>query len=150
MAKNSATQKSGELRRSLSSKATEVSLAMVKTKRLTFTNVAKYVLDNRIRSYTSLQAITLTCMPEGGKDISSLLARNTGKSVQNLIECVWSMHGAAEKENSETISWAEKLVSPGNQLCIAICNEKWLQAACQVLFWNSINKFVLAAAVREL
>ena len=104
MAKNSATQKSGELRRSLSSKATEVSLAMVKTKRLTFTNVAKYILDNRIRSYTSLQAITLTCMPEGGKDISNLLARNTGKSVQNLIECVWSMHGAAEKENSETIS----------------------------------------------
>ena len=59
------------------------------------------------------------------------------------------MHGAAEKENSETISRIEKLVSTGNQECIAICNEKWMKAASQVLCWNSINKFVFAA-VREL
>ena len=55
-AKNSATRMSGELKRSLSSKGTEVTLAEVKTKRLTFTNVAEYILDNRIRPYTSLQA----------------------------------------------------------------------------------------------
>ena len=71
-------------------------------------------------------------------------------SVQELIERVWSIHGAAEKENSETISRTEKLVSAGNQECIAACNGKRLQAACQVLSWNSINKFVFASAVREL
>ena len=60
------------------------------------------------------------------------------------------MHGGAEKENSETISRKEKLISTGNQECIAICNGKWLQAGCQVLFWNIVNKFVFAAAVREL
>ena len=60
------------------------------------------------------------------------------------------MHGAAEKENSKTISRTEKLVSTVNQECFAKCNGKWLQAACQVLSWNSINKFVFAAAVREL
>ena len=60
------------------------------------------------------------------------------------------MHGAAEKENSETISRTEKLVSTGNQECIAICNGKWLQSACQVLSRNSSNKFVFAAAVREI
>ena len=60
------------------------------------------------------------------------------------------MHGGAEKENSETISRTEKLISTGNQECIAICNKKWLQAGCQVLFWNIVNKFVFAAAVREL
>ena len=60
------------------------------------------------------------------------------------------MHGAAEKENSETISRTEKLVSTGNQECITICNGKRLQDACQVLSWNSINKFICAAAVCEL
>ena len=88
-AKNSATRKSGELKHSLSSKGTEVSLANVKTKRLTFTNVAEYILDNRIRSYTSLQAVALTRRQEGEKDLFSFLARNTSKSVQELIERVW-------------------------------------------------------------
>ena len=149
-AKNSATQKSGELKCLLSSKGTEVSLAKVKTKRPRFTTVAEYILYNRIRSYTSLQATVLIHRQEGEKDLFSFLARNTSKSVQDLIERVWSMHGAAEKENSEIISRTEKLVSTGNQECIAVCNGKWLQAACQVLSWNSINKFVFAAAVREL
>ena len=54
-----------------------------------------------------------------------------------------------KKENSETISRTEKFVSTGNQEYIAICIGKWLQAACQVLSWNSINKFVFPAAVRE-
>ena len=147
--KNSATRKSGELKRSLSSKGTAVSLGNVKTKRLTFSNVAEYILGNRIRSYTSLRAIALTHKQEGEKDLFSFLARNTSKSVPELIECVWSMHGAAEKENSETISRIEKLVSTRNQECIAICNEKWMQAASQVLCWNSISKFIFAA-VREL
>ena len=46
-AKNSATQRSGEIKCSLSSKGTEVSLAKVNTKCL---GVAEYILDNRIRS----------------------------------------------------------------------------------------------------
>ena len=96
-AKNSATRKSGELKRWISSKGTEVSLAKVKTKSLTFTNVAEYILDSRIRLYTSLQAVALTRRQEGEKDIFSFLTKNTSKSVQKLIECVWSMHGAAEK-----------------------------------------------------
>ena len=98
-AKNSATQKSGELKCSLSSKGTAVSLGKVKTKHLTFTNAAEYILDNRIRSYTSLQAIALIPSQEGEKELSSFLARNTSKSAQEPIEHVWSMHGAAEKEN---------------------------------------------------
>ena len=97
-AKNSATQKSGELKCSLSSKGTEVSLAKVKTK-CHFTNVAEYILDNRIRSYTSLQAIALIPSQEGEKELFSFLARNTSKSAQEPIEHVWSMHSAAEKEN---------------------------------------------------
>ena len=72
------------------------------------------------------------------------------KRFQELIEHVWSMHGVAEKENLETISRTGKLISIGNQECIAICNGKWLQAACQVHSWNSINKFVSATAVYEL
>ena len=91
------------------------------------------MLENRIRSYTSLQAKALTCRQEGQRDLFSFLARNTGKSVQDLIERVWSMPGVAEKENSETIYRTEKVVSNGNQDCIAICNGNWLQAACQVL-----------------
>ena len=58
-AKNSTTHKPGELKRSFSSKGTEVSLSKFKTKRLKFTNVAEYILENRIRSYTSLQAKAL-------------------------------------------------------------------------------------------
>ena len=102
-AKKSATRKSGELKHSLSSKGTAVSLGKVKTKHLTFTNAAEYILDNRIRSNTSLQAIALTHRQEDEKDLFSFLSRNTSKIVQDLIECVWSMHGGAEKENSETI-----------------------------------------------
>ena len=148
--KNSVTRKSGELKRSLSSKGTTVFLGKVKTKRLTFTNVAEYIFGNRIRSYTSLQAIALTRRQEGENNLFSFLARNTSKSVQELIIRVWNTHSAAEKENSETISRIEKLVSTGNHKCIVIYNGKWLQAACQVLSWNSINKFVFATAAREL
>ena len=117
---------------------------------MSFTNVAECILDNRIGSYSSLQAVALTRRQEGEKDLFSFLARNMSKSVQEHIKCVWSMHGAAEKENSKTISGTEKLASAGNQEFIAICNGKWLQAACQVFSWNSINKFVFAAAVHEL
>ena len=149
-AKNRSTRMSGKLKRSLSSKGKAVSLGKVKTKRVTFKKVAEYILDNRIRSYNSLQAIALTHRQESEKTLFSFLARNRSKTVQELIECVWSMHGAAENGNSETISKIEKMVSTRNQECIALCNGKWLKAACQVLSWNSINKFVLAAAVREL
>ena len=119
-AKNSGTQKSGELKHSLLSKATKVSLAKVKTKCLPFTYVAEYILDNRIRPYTSLQAIALAHR----QDLFSFLARNMSKRFQELTEHVWSMHGVAEKENLETISRTGKLISIGNQECIAICNRK--------------------------
>ena len=90
------------------------------------TNVAEYILIKRIRSYTSLQAIALTRRQEDEKYFFGFLARNTGKSVQNLLECVWSMYGAAEKENSEIISRTEKVVSVGNEEYIAMCNGKWV------------------------
>ena len=60
-AKNSATPKSGERKCYFSSKVTEVFVV----KLLTFTNIAEYIVDNRIRSYTSLQAIVLTRRQEG-------------------------------------------------------------------------------------
>ena len=148
--KNSVTWISGEFESSLSSNGTAISPGKVKTKRLTFTNVTEYIRGNTIRSYTSLQAITLTRRQKGEKNLFIIRTRNTSKSAQQLIERVWSMHGAAENKNSETISRIEKLASTGNQECIVICNGKWLQPAFQVLSWNSIIKFVFSAAVYEL
>ena len=84
------------------------------------------------------------------KKIFSVSLQEIQAKVSKSSLNVYGMHGAAEKENSETIYRTEKLVSTGNQECIVICNGKWLQAACQVLSRNSINKFVFAAAVHEL
>ena len=97
-----------------------------------------------------LQAVALTRSQEDEKDFFSFLARNTNKNVQDFIECVWNMHGTPEKENSETFSRTWKLVLTGNQECIPECIGKWLEASCQVLSWNNINKLLFAAAVREL
>ena len=105
-AKNSATWKSGELKHSLSSKGTEVSLAKIKTKRLTFTNVAEYILDNRIRSYTILQAIAITRRQEGEQDLFSFLARNTSKGVQMVYgACMVQQKRKIQKLFPEQKSW---------------------------------------------
>ena len=77
--------------------------------------------------------IALTRRQECEEDFFSFLARNTNNSVQELIERVWSIRAATENENAETISRIEELISTGNQECFAICNGKWLQAACKVL-----------------
>ena len=55
-AKNSASQRSGEIKCSLSSKGTEVSLAKVNTKCL---GVAEYIIDNRIRSQSARYSFNL-------------------------------------------------------------------------------------------
>ena len=139
-AKNSATQKSGELKCSLSSKGTEVSLAKVKTK-CHFTNVAEYILDNRIRSYTSLQAIALIPSQEGEKELFGFLARNTSKSAQEPIEHVWSMHGAAEKENWDMgngyklhVKYFPGTVSTNLPLVLPLVNS-WRRATRNVYFF---------------
>ena len=87
---------------------------------------------------------------EGEKDLFSFLTKNTGKTVQELIERVWSMHGAAEKENSQTISRTEKLVSTENKEFIAIW--KWeVPAICtSCTFLEQYQKFVFPATVNEL
>ena len=63
----------------------------------------------------SLQDIALTCRQEGEKDFFNFLAKNTSKSVQEVIDYLWKIYGVAERDNSETISRIEKLVSTGNQ-----------------------------------
>ena len=63
----------------------------------------------------SLQDIALTCRQEGEKAFFNFLARNTSKSVQEVIDYLWKIYGVAERENSETISKIGKLVSTGNQ-----------------------------------
>lgn len=123
-AKNTTICKSAEHKWSLSSSKNEGPLVKVKKNCFTFSNIAECILDNRIRTYTSLQGIALTCTQEGENELFSFLARNTSKSVQEIVECVWSMHGAAENENLVTISRMEKLISIGNQECTAMCNRK--------------------------
>ena len=63
----------------------------------------------------SLQDIALTCRQEGEKAFFNFLARNTSKSVQEVIDYLWKIYGVAERENSETISKIGKLVSTRNQ-----------------------------------
>ena len=75
----------------------------------------------------------------------------SSQEMQGMSKTLLNMGGACMvKHKRKTISRTKKLVSSGNQECIAICNGKWLQAACQILSWNSVNKFLSAAAVCDL
>ena len=124
--KNSVIRRSSENKRSSLEPSKGGPPEKKKSKRLTFTDVGEYILDNNIRSYTSLQAIAMRRREEGEKDLFGFLARNTSKNVQDLIERVWSMRDASNKENEVVLSRLEKLSAAGNQECRPECIGKWL------------------------
>ena len=121
-----------------------------KPKRLTMTHVAEYILLNNIKSHTQLQSIAFKRRQEGENDLFSFLAQNSSKKVEELIERVWDMHKAPQREAVEIVTRMEKLNRLAEKECSAECNGQWFKCATEVLQWNNINKFVFSAAIREL
>ena len=98
----------------------------------------------------SLQDIALTCRQEGEKDFFNFLARNTSKSVQEVIGYLWKIYGVAERENSETISRIGKLVSTRNQEHITICNGNSCKLRVKQKFVENCRKSFLLEPLGQI
>lgn len=147
--KNRASQR----KRKSEESTTSSSQKRAKTKRLSMTDVAEYVLDNNVKSLTELQSIAMQRRSNGEKDLFSFLVKNSTKNVAELIERTWKMSAApAEHEaaQQEPLSRMDKLRKAGETPCIEGCNGRWLACAKQVLQWNGINVYVFSGAVRDL
>ena len=78
------------------------------------------------------------------KNTLSIFLQEIRASVQGLIEHVWSMYRAAEKENSETISRTKKLILTVNQECVALYG-KWLQVGMSSIFLEQFQQIFLCS-----
>ena len=73
-----------------------------KTKRLGYTDVTEYVLDNNIKTLKELQSIAIKCKNEGEKYLFSVLSKNGSKNVSDLIDRTWDIHRAPERKGNIT------------------------------------------------
>ena len=57
-----------------------------KTKKLSYTDIAEYVLDNNIKILKELQSIAIERKNESEEYLFSLLSKNSSKNVSDLID----------------------------------------------------------------
>lgn len=116
--------------------------------RLTYPDVAQFVLKRGIKSLEVLKAVAMTRKDEGEGDLFAFLAKNNDKNVGDLINRAWSMKHAASDLREKAKSRSEKLEEAGKRKCN--CSGQWARMATQIMSWNGINLQTFCDAVLEL
>ena len=72
-----------------------------KTKKLSYTDVAEYVLSNNVKILKELQSIAIKRKNEGEEDLFSFLSKNSSKNVSELIDKTRDMNSGPERQQNE-------------------------------------------------
>ena len=118
-------------------------------KRLTNAEVAKFLVENDIRTETQLMSIAKQRQSAEEPDLYNFILNKTSKSLSELIATTWKMHHAPSVVEREQKCRLDVVLETSQKSCVAGCNGRWLEAAREVLRNNNINIYVFADALRQ-
>ena len=116
---------------------------------LTYTNVADFLQQYEIRSYTELLATAEKRKLEGENNIVMLLQdvlSNTEKNICELITKTWLMQSSPAKLERSQASRMEEIERAAAKPCKAGCN--WFISALELLLLNGIDSVKFSSAIR--
>ena len=120
-----------------------------KQKRLSNSDVGKFIIKNNLKTETALMAMANKREAEGLSDIYNFLFNKTTKARCELIETAWRIHNAPAVIERENMNRMDVVVSYLDKPCVDGCNGQWLRCAREVLVNNDINIYVFANAIRR-
>lgn len=135
-----------------SSGANNTNKAKEKVRRLSKGDVMQVIQNKNIQTDTELLALAACQAEEGLYELKHFIA-NTPESVyRELISKTWKFVTAKEVLKQQSTCRLERVAESGQGSCVGTCQDqkKWLKMAEQLLRTNRINKYVFAAAVRDL
>ena len=121
-----------------------------KVRRLSNLDVSEFLIKHNIKSDTELFAKANEQKEAGKKELAHFVMARTTKSLQDVIETSWKMHGASAQLQRKQLPRMDLIRQSANGECIAGCGSVWLDCAIEVLQNNKIHPIVFAEAMREL
>lgn len=118
-------------------------------KRLSNSDVANFIREHNITTYTELFSTAETRKEEGENDIAEFLFSRPEKHLRELISKTWFMKEAPSKAKRENIPRMTELQNALKGDCVPGCNKRWLECALEVLQLNNINALAYASCMRD-
>ena len=133
--------KAGEKRSSDKSKQTSTNQGnkKQKQKRLSNMDVATFITENKISSYTELLAVAQSRRGAGQNDIAEYVFNRSEKHLRELIVKAHQMTKAQDQLEEDKITRIELVQRAASNPCSQACNGEWLRCAKEVLMLNSIT-----------
>ena len=120
-----------------------------KRRRLSGSNVASYIRENNIYSYTELMAAGETRRLQCLKGISEYIYSHSEKNSREVLMKSWQMQEAPQRLERDQLSREQIVEKALGQSCASQCNKLWLQSALEVLSLNNLNQCEFASALTE-
>ena len=118
-------------------------------RRLSNSEVAKFLVENDIKTDTHLMSVANQRQSEDQPDLFNFILNKSCKSLSELICVTWKMHSAPKTIERQHKCRLDLVVETADTACVEGCNGTWLVCARQVLKNNNINIYVFADALRE-
>lgn len=118
-------------------------------RRLSNCDVAKFLVQNEIKTDVELMSVANQRQSEGESDIYSFILNKSPKSLSDLINVTWKMHNAPAQLIREQKDRMTVILENKNNPCVEGCEGMWYVYARQLLKNNNINLYVFADALRE-
>jgi len=121
-----------------------------KRKRLTNENVAKFMVDEKIKTEQELFAIANKRKSDGENDLYAFILAKSPKNLCDLVQTTWRLEDApVEVERSSKSRWDLIRQINSSGACVEGCGGKWFRNARQVLVNNKVNMYYFACAMRH-
>ena len=118
-------------------------------KRLTNAEVAKFLVDNEIKTETQLMPIAKQPQSLEEPDLSNCILNKTAMSLSELIATTWKMHNAPSGVEREQKCRLDVVVETTQKSCVVGCDGRWFECAREVLRNNNINAYVFGDALQQ-
>lgn len=120
-----------------------------KKKRLTNSEVANFIRQEQIKSYTEMLAIAELRRDDGQEDLAEYIFLRSEKHLKELLNKTWLMKNAPAKIASRQTSRIEKVREALRSDCVSNCDKAWYECATEVLRLNSIDVNFYARSIRD-
>ena len=118
----------------------------MKRVRLTNLDVSSSIVEKEVKTITELMTLAKEQSDEGKTDI----LRKGQKGLSELIDSTWKMHMAPAAVKRQNAPWMHLIEKSLKEQCVEGRQSLWFKCAVEVLKNNDVNRFVFAAAIREL
>ena len=124
----------------------------VAKKRESMTNLdlAEFIQERGIKSYTDFLAITEERRTVGQMDIAELVFKQNKKVLHELVTKTWQMELAKEKLEASKASRIDTVKTHLTSDCVEGCSGQWLQCAKEVFLLNGIDTFQFVISIKGL